>query len=119
MKKIKFITGIFAIAMASFIVSCGGDTDDDINLISEDDTTQTNIITDDGTIEYAVPTPNELFEIIKLQGGQQKVGVVNSLDKKDNYVELKDKAMNFGVYSADLAYMSCSESERIFFNILK
>ena len=56
---------------------------------------------------YAVPTPNELFDIVKYEGGEKQVGIVNSLDRQDNYVELMDKAINFGIYSADIAYLSC------------
>ena len=90
----------------TMVVSCGGSGEDDIqNVVLTD--TATVVEAPQPTVEYAVPTPNELFEIIKLQGGKQKVGLVNDLNNRGNYVELKSKALNFGVYSADLAYMSC------------
>ncbi|MCB9222786.1 MAG: hypothetical protein R2780_10650 [Crocinitomicaceae bacterium] len=107
MKRRHFYLGIIALASSSLIVSCGGDGDDDVNEIHMEDTL-TNVEDPNALeVEYAVPTPNELFEIVKLQGGEQKPGLVNSLDNRGNYVGTKEKALNFGVYSADLAYMSC------------
>ena len=106
MKNKNLIIGFIASTSMTMVVSCGGSGEDDIqNVVLTD--TATVVEAPQPTVEYAVPTPNELFEIIKLQGGKQKVGLVNDLNNRGNYVELKSKALNFGVYSADLAYMSC------------
>ena len=35
------------------------------------------------------------------------MNLVNSLENSENYVDVKSKALNFGVYSADVAYLSC------------
>ena len=107
MKKANLYIGILTIATGTILSSCAGSGDepDSENIIVENDT----VVEDDNhvEVEYAVPTPNELFEIIKLQGGKQEVGLVNPLENREKYVETKEKAMAFGVYSADLAYMSC------------
>ena len=106
MKNKNLYLGIVAVGTAMAFASCGGSSDgEEVNNITID-TTDTEIVTS-MEVEYSVPTPNELFEIIKLQGGKQQPGLVNPLDKRENYVETKEKAMAFGVYSADLAYMSC------------
>ncbi len=108
MKNKNLIKGIFAVGITSLMVSCGGEGDDaDMHNVVLDDTTDTEVVVEESTVEYSVPTPNELFEIVKLEGGEEKVGLVNSLDKRENYIELKEKALNFGIYSADLAYLSC------------
>lgn len=106
MKNKNLYRGVFTLAIASLLVSCGGEAEEEVNNIVVDSTEN---IEDPNLmkVQYSVPTPNELFEIIKLQGGKEKVGLVNPLENKDNYVDTKEKAMNFGVYSADLAYMSC------------
>jgi hypothetical protein len=57
-----------------------------------------------------VPTPNELFDIIRSSGGELRMDLINSLDNVDKYVDSKSKALNFGVYSADLGYMSCFDN---------
>lgn len=107
MKKAKFYIGMLSIASAAVLVSCGGNGEEttDDNVVVETDSVEDNSLALE--VEYAVPTPNELFEIIKLQGGEQQAGLVNSLENRENYVETKEKALAFGVYSADLAYMSC------------
>ena len=107
MNKTRLQQTVFLFSAAFFIAACGG---------SENGEEVTNVVVEDTTkiespeepmVEYSVPTPNELFEIIKLQGGTQRVGLVNPLDNLDNYIDRKTKCLNFGVYSADLAYMSC------------
>ncbi|MEO9531804.1 MAG: hypothetical protein ABJG68_13570 [Crocinitomicaceae bacterium] len=109
MKNKNVYRGLFALSTVALLTSCGGEgiEIDGDNLGT--DTTQTETVVEPTglEVEYSVPTPNELFEIVKLQGGEQKVGLVNPLENRDNYVETTEKALNFGVYSADLAYMSC------------
>ena len=105
MKKVNLYLGILTLATGAILTSCAGEEETDPNVIVENDTTETVETTLE--VEYAVPTPNELFEIIKLQGGEQEPGLVNPLENRDKYVETKEKAMAFGIYSADLAYMSC------------
>jgi len=106
MKNKNLIIGILSFTTASVLTSCSGGGDDEIQNIAIDTTTEV-IVDTQPAVEYAVPTPNELFEIVKIQGGDQKVGLTNSLENRDKYVDLKAKTLNFGVYSADLAYMSC------------
>ena len=104
--KILFVS-LIAATFPVLLVSCGGEGEDELTVVATDTTNNTNTQPEQPAVEYAVPTPNELFEIIKIQGGEQRVGLVNSLDNRPNYVDQKSKALNFGVYSADLAYMSC------------
>jgi len=106
MKNKKLIVGLIAFTTTSFLMSCGGGGEDEIQNIVVD-TTKEVIVDEQPTVEYAVPTPNELFEIVKLQGGDMKVGLTNPLENRDRYIDLKAKSLNFGIYSADLAYMSC------------
>jgi len=91
------------------VVSCGGtEEDNELNNVEIVDSVITDIIEPPiESIEYSVPTPNELFEIVKLQGGDQQNNLVNPLENSENYVDSKSKAINFGVYSADIAYLSC------------
>lgn len=109
MKRKKIIISLFCATATLFTVSCGGSGDDsELNNVDIVDTTATEIVeNNEVTIEYSVPTPNELFEIIKLQGGEQQLNLVNPLENSENYVDQKSKSINFGVYSADVAYLSC------------
>lgn len=108
MKRNKIIVSLVGASFAFLVVGCSGSSDEnDIQNVTVD---STDLVTADSTlpvVDYSVPTPNELFEIIKLQGGKQQMNLVNSLENSENYVDVKSKALNFGVYSADVAYLSC------------
>jgi len=109
MKRKKIIISLFCATAGLLTVSCGGSGDDgELNNVEIVDTTDNVIVENvEPTIEYSVPTPNELFEIIKLQGGEQQLNLVNPLENSENYIDQKSKSINFGVYSADIAYLSC------------
>ncbi len=118
--KQRFLKGImfFFVSSAVFVSCDNSKTDLDLDLEESKDTTV--LTTDDGPqISYAVPTPNELFEIVKILGGELNMELVNSLDNKNKYVDLKSKALNFGVYSADIGYMSCFENGIAFLKYTK
>ena len=110
MKK-RFLQGFTFFLFAGItLVSCGDAKSDlDLNLDDEMDTAVAQTI-DEPTITATVPTPNDLFEIIKALGGELNMSLINSLDNQEKYVDLKSKALNFGVYSADLGYMSCFDN---------
>ncbi len=106
MKTIRISQAAIVSFATIFLASCGGSEEGELTDITDEDTT--TVVEEPGSqVDYAVPTPNELFEIVKLQGGEERVGLVNPVEKKDSYVDHKIKCLNFGVYSADLAYMSC------------
>ena len=108
MKRKKIIISLFCASAALLTVSCGGTGDNgELNNVDIVDTTAMIVENNETTIEYSVPTPNELFEIIKLQGGEQQLNLVNPLENSENYVDQKSKSINFGIYSADIAYLSC------------
>lgn len=108
MKRKNLIIGLFC-ASTTLMVACGGPSEEnEVQNVEITDTTETAPVdTETANVDYAVPTPNELFEIIKLQGGEQQTNLVNTLENSENYVDLKSKSINFGVYSADIAYLSC------------
>ena len=66
MKRKKIIISLFCATAGLLTVSCGGSGDDgELNNVEIVDTTDNNLVENtDITIEYSVPTPNELFEII-------------------------------------------------------
>lgn len=109
MKNKFLVKGGILLFSSALMLSCGGSNEIDID-VEDTDTTQQIVETigpDVPAIEYSVPTPNELFEIIKAEGGELKIDLINSLDNEESYIDTKSKALNFGVYSADLGYMSC------------
>ena len=63
----------------------------------------------DPDMAYSVPTPNELFAVIKETGVTYDGSILNSPDNRQKYSTKKIQALNFGVYFADLAFASSFE----------
>lgn len=108
MKKLVLLS---AIALA--IYSCAEEQSNPVvvNPTSE----QEKNITKDSTIGinedvkhiiYAIPSPNETMEIIEAAGAFFDVQLTNDPTNKDNYTSKTEKALNLGVYGADINYCS-------------
>lgn len=111
-----------ALLTTSIALSCTSNIDvDSVEPVA--DSVQTEVVetesSDEPVIEYSVPTPNELFEIIKSQDVHLNIDLVNDIANKDSYIDTKSKAINFGVYSADIGYMSCFEHNLEFLTYAK
>jgi len=95
--------------------SCGEETKPEDNkdkVVVEDDVEDTLVLDIpelDPDMAYSVPTPNELFAIIKETGVAYDGSVLNSPDNREKYSTKKIQALNFGVYFADLAFASSYE----------
>ena len=57
-------------------------------------------------IFYALPSPIETAYLIHSTGVAYSMDLSNSVDKVPNYATTMQKALNFGVYGADLSYVS-------------
>jgi hypothetical protein len=55
---------------------------------------------------YQMPTPNELFSIVRQMAGEGQKRMLNPAVNADRYVSLPARALNFGVYATDLVYAS-------------
>lgn len=62
-------------------------------------------------VSYQVPSPKEMFQFIRQVGSKnnKRTDILNGPDKAKSYTEMKDKSVNFGVYSCDLTYCSIFE----------
>lgn len=63
----------------------------------------------DPNIDYKVPTPNELFTVIKETDIKFDASVLNNINNLSKYENQKSQALNFGAYSADLAFIANNE----------
>ena len=59
---------------------------------------------------YQVPTPNELFAVLKNSDAPFNKEILNDVSNSGNYLTKYSKALNFGVYTADLAYVTSQGS---------
>lgn len=55
---------------------------------------------------YQMPTPNELFSLVRSLGNAGNKRALNPASNVEKYATLKSRAFNFGVYSTDLVYAS-------------
>ena len=94
------------------ISSCGGETESNSQEADADSTvaeveTQSLGFDAQGGSSYAVPSPNELFSIIKDSHLPYVDGLVST--EQPNYETSKEKALNFGRLTADIAYTASYE----------
>ncbi|MES2589654.1 MAG: hypothetical protein V4622_11795 [Bacteroidota bacterium] len=78
-------------------MSCANDTNEKKEVVVEDKTENSGII-------FNIPSPAEQFEIISSLDGQKDIELVNDASRK--YEGSASKALNFGVFTADVAYLT-------------
>ncbi|HYG53633.1 MAG TPA: hypothetical protein VD905_22245 [Flavobacteriales bacterium] len=103
--KNLLIAGICALLIVPALTGCGGEEKNEVTVnndtVPKEDTAQLQ-----DEIFYQIPTPNELFGIIKQIGGKGNQSILHKVDAASKYSDPRQKALNFGIYSADLAYAS-------------
>ncbi len=88
-----------------FLASCGGPgeapgTEEERALVIGDGTSP------QGHTLYQMPTPNELFVLVRDMAGEGHRKLLNPAGNVDKYATKAARALNFGVYSTDLIYAS-------------
>jgi hypothetical protein len=101
------------IALVGLVIgfsSCGEEVSSEKGKVAEGESVEDTIFLDipelDPDMAYSVPTPNELFAVIKETGVAYDGSILNSPDNREKYSSKKNQALNFGVYFADLAFAS-------------
>lgn len=112
MKKLKtwkpLMIGVIGASVS--LASCGEETPADTKPVVESKDTVEVVEVVDDNMYYSVPTPNELFNVLKTLNMPFNASLMNDPANVENYTETMAQALNFGVYSADLA-MSASYNE--------
>jgi len=98
-------TVLSTILLAALVTSCGGDpkptNDAGPGLVIGGDGTEATVAS-----IYQMPTPNELFNLVRDLAGEGQKRMLNPAGNVDRYVSLQGRAFNFGVYSTDLVFAS-------------
>ncbi|PKP05096.1 MAG: hypothetical protein CVU11_01485 [Bacteroidetes bacterium HGW-Bacteroidetes-6] len=100
MKKAAFI--IASLAFAIIIASCGGKKDKNE---SNQDSIDSSTVQTPEIFKYPVPTSFELTEMLNKTGAAY-IFNINDSKKVDKYNTETEKAVNLGVFGADLCYSS-------------
>lgn len=106
-KNLRLILSLTAISM--MVWSCSGNSEEGAQNVDEEKEKPIDTSDTEAKPFYQIPTPNELFTVIKEIGGKARVDLMNPAGNSDKYSDAYSMAINFGVYSADLAYASAFE----------
>lgn len=95
---------IMVLGIISVLFACNGGSGNGHENIN--DTILQNLDQVESQTYYLIPSPEELFRFIK--DGKLKFSeeVLNPTNNIDNYIDTRSKELNFGIYSADLAYVA-------------
>ena len=99
MQKVTIKLAAFII-ITSFLAACGGNQDEKTEEVTEiiaetDSTNQT---------EYILPSPLQIAELFKSAGLTYIGDITSPKAKVETFNSKNDQKLNFGVYSADMAY---------------
>jgi len=104
---VKMKVKVLLVALAAFTLSaCGGGQEPEKagegpTLVIGDANSEEAV-----TDLYQMPTPNELFSLVRQMAGDGQKRLMNPASNVDRYVSLKARALNFGIYSTDLVFAS-------------
>ncbi len=106
LKSIKFRNAVswFAI-VALFTAGCGGDNKKDSDDLPPVDSTQSAIVNVNGEI-FSIPSPIQTAFLIKNSGATYNKDILNAANKSAQYATNFSKALNLGIYGADLGYVT-------------
>ncbi|MDP1745376.1 MAG: hypothetical protein Q8L90_07360 [Bacteroidota bacterium] len=107
--RLKFITfkGAIAVLSVSALLAsgCNGDGTKKTDEVPPVDTAQTAIINISGEI-FSIPSPIQTALLIKGSGAGYSKGILNDPHKSSTYSTNFAKALNLGIFGADLGYVT-------------
>ncbi len=110
MKKILLV-----LLPALFLTSCGGSDDKLEQKVQTNDSltgTLKPVDVSEETINgiiQSIPTPVEMASLLKSNGATYDAAILNTTDNASKYNTNYSKALNIGIYSADLGYINIYE----------
>ena len=104
--SIKKITGISAATalLACTLFGCSSEPADKSKELTDTTSSTETSNSKEPNIFYSVPSPIQLGQLLQKAGATYDKKVLNSLDNVSAYSTADSKALNLGVYGADLSY---------------
>lgn len=93
---------------ALLVAGCGGSETKDTDDLPPVDSTQSAIINVNGEI-FSIPSPIQTAFLIKNSGAAYSKDILNAANKSSQYSTNFSKALNLGIYGADLGYVTIYE----------
>ncbi|MBL7890310.1 MAG: hypothetical protein JNL24_12195 [Bacteroidia bacterium] len=118
-KKSFVLKSTMLIATSMLFVACGSDTPKE-ELTEEVAVDSTAVVEEETeTTSYSLPSPLQIASIFKKSGLKYKDGVTSSQKDVAKYTTNLNKALNLGVYSADLSYSVLNKQNQEAMNYMK
>ncbi len=119
-KKLTVFTLMVSFVMGGALFGCGeapkqGDDAGDDQEVAMKDLDGAAITQRKETIKkifYTIPAPMEMASLIQSSGADFDSDILNDVDRANNYVTRKQKALNLGVYGANLSYTTMFERSK-------
>lgn len=92
---------LFVLACTLVLVSCGGEEKKEAQ-VYEDQTENSEEV----LVDYNIPSPSEQFALISKLDVKKNTAIMHDANMADSYTTTTQKALNFGVYTADVAYLT-------------
>ncbi len=105
MKKLQLYATTAFLAVVMLLGSCSSESDKVQEQLNEEiqiEIEEEEI--DDTAYDFVMPSPLQIAAIFKRAGLAYSTETTNSVDKVSNYTDRVSRALNFGVYAADLSY---------------
>ena len=122
-KKIVYAISILVIIMAVVFSSCKGTKKSaEQDQVVSDSLNKTLLATEVGEVLYPLPTPFEMTKMLNDIGATYSVKNLNSPSSVEKYFRESQKAVNLGIYGADLAYVSTYQQQQdiqVYLNAIK
>ena len=107
--RLKFITlkgSLVLLSVTALLTTgCGGDDTANTDELPPVDSTQTTILNINGEI-FSIPSPIQTAFLIKNSGAAYSKEILNPASKSSDYSTNISKALNLGIYGADLGYVT-------------
>jgi hypothetical protein len=122
-KKILYAISSLVIIVAAVFMSCkGGNKSAEQDQIASDSLNKTLLATEIKEVLYPLPTPFEMTKMLTDIGAVYSSKNLNSPGKLDKYYKENQKAVNLGIYGADLVYASTYQQQQdiqVYLNAIK
>ncbi|MEP4535041.1 MAG: hypothetical protein ABJ004_18240 [Cyclobacteriaceae bacterium] len=100
----KRITNILALVLLSFVLTyCSTNKKPEQTAEEKKEALEAFV---EKTFEYPIPTSFEVTKMLEEANAEYQPGITNSTDNSTKYIAEWQKAINLGVYGADLSYSS-------------
>ncbi len=92
---------IYLLACSWMLASCGGEEKKEAQVNEEQNTNTEEVL-----VDYNIPSPSEQFALISKLDVKKNTAIMHDANMADKYTTTAQKALNFGVYTADVAYLT-------------